>query len=114
MPRLVEAELTAVREVDRCQQTPALVEIIGDRTPFTVEDYVIAHKEAVLSWSSGEARLELRITRPPARPSVQAAQENSDVESPVLPSYSMPKALIRERFASAIVRSGTWIGWNPP
>ena len=35
----------------------------------------------------------------------QAAQENSDVDSPVLPSYSMPNALIRERFASAIVRS---------
>ena len=29
--------------------------------------------------------------------SAQAAHENSDVESPVLPSYSMPKALMRER-----------------
>ena len=42
--------------------------------------------------------------RAPRRSRGQAAQENSDVESPVLPSYSMPKALIRERFASAIVR----------
>src|SRR6185295_1036919 len=29
----------------------------------------------------------------------QAAQENSEVESPVFPSNSIPKALIRERFA---------------
>src|SRR4051795_581614 len=57
----------------------------------------------------------------PARPGAlcagaitdQAAQENPDFESPVLPSYSMPKALIRERFASAIVRSEP-TGWNMP
>src|SRR5439155_27388226 len=42
-----------------------------------------------------------------------AVQENSDVESPVLPSYSMPKALMRERFASAIVRLEP-AGWNMP
>ena len=32
--------------------------------------------------------------RVPRRSSAQAAQENSDVESPVLPSYSMPNALM--------------------
>ena len=37
--------------------------------------------------------------------SAYAAQEKPDFESPVLPSYSIPKALIRVRFASAIVRS---------
>ena len=47
------------------------------------------------------------------RSSGQAAQENSDVERPVFPSYSIPKALIRERFASAIVRSDA-TGWNMP
>ena len=63
----------------------------------------------------GEGRGETRAA--PAclrvRSRAQAAQENSDVESPVLPSYSMPKALIRERFASAIVRSDA-TGWNMP
>ena len=36
-----------------------------------------------------------------------------DFDRPVLPSYSMPKALMRERFASAIVRSDP-TGWNIP
>ena len=52
----------------------------------------------------GETRRRREPGRAPGRSCAQAAQENSDVESPVLPSYSMPKALIRERFASAIVR----------
>lgn len=40
----------------------------------------------------------------PWRSRSHALQENSDVESPVLASYWIPNALIRDRFASAIVR----------
>ena len=47
------------------------------------------------------------------RSRAQAAQENADVDSPVLPSYSMPKALIRDRVASATVSSEP-AGWNMP
>jgi hypothetical protein len=36
-----------------------------------------------------------------------------DFDNPVFPSYSMPYALIRDRFASAIVRSDP-AGWNMP
>jgi hypothetical protein len=43
----------------------------------------------------------------------QAAQANSDAEMPVFPSYSMPKALIFERFASAALNSDE-AGWNAP
>jgi hypothetical protein len=47
------------------------------------------------------------------RSCTHAAQENCDVERPVLPSYWMPKALIRDRRASAIVRFDA-TGWNMP
>ena len=40
------------------------------------------------------------------RSSAQAAHENSEAESPDFPSYSMPKALIFDRVASAIVKFG--------
>jgi uncharacterized membrane protein YeaQ/YmgE (transglycosylase-associated protein family) len=43
----------------------------------------------------------------------QAAQANSDFERPVLPSYSMPKALICDRVASAAVNSDA-TGWKTP
>ena len=43
----------------------------------------------------------------------QAAQANSDAEIPVFPSYSIPKALIFERFASAALNSDA-AGWNTP
>ena len=42
-----------------------------------------------------------------------AAQENCDDEKPALPSYSMPKALIRERVALEIVSSEP-AGWKIP
>ena len=50
---------------------------------------------------------------PHRAPRRSRAQENSDVDSPVLPSYSIPKALICDRLASAIVRSDP-TGWNMP
>ena len=43
----------------------------------------------------------------------QAAQAKLACDTPVFPSYSMPNALIVERVASAIVRSGA-TGWNIP
>jgi hypothetical protein len=39
----------------------------------------------------------------------QAAQENSDVDSPVFPSYSMPKALIRDRLACDRELRARWV-----
>src|SRR6185295_18257963 len=54
-----------------------------------------------------------RASGPIGRRGDHAAQANSDVERPVLPSYWIPNALIRERFASAIVRSLP-AGWNMP
>ena len=44
---------------------------------------------------------------------ISAPRRTRDVESPVLPSYSIPNALICERLASAIVRSDP-TGWNMP
>jgi hypothetical protein len=56
-----------------------------------------------------------RRTNPPTRSRScrQAVHEKSDFDNPVFPSYSMPKALILDRVASAIVRSDP-TGWNIP
>jgi hypothetical protein len=59
------------------------------------------------------ARSPFESRRCATGPSGQADQEKSEVDRPVLPSYRMPKASIRERRASAIVRLDP-AGWNMP
>ena len=76
---------------------------VGDAIDFEIEDIVPFGVESGRPVPLASA---VAIT-------AQAAQEKPDFESPVLPSYWMPNALMRERFASAIVRSEA-TGWNIP
>src|SRR3954469_8969118 len=85
---------------------------VRGRPPADGGDRAEERHEAEARAGRGERRRAGGIA-PRRRGGDHAAQENSDVESPVLPSYEIPKALICDRFASAIVRSEP-TGWNMP
>ena len=68
--------------------------------------------------ASGQRRQRARVLRyrkrvPGSRRSTAQAAHENGADSPVFPSYSMPKALICDRVASAAVNSEP-TGWNTP